>query len=341
LGKSELVGEKYESFSKLASLHDLQSNVLNKNQIEKLTKSTKGDHDIGLFTPSDGRVEPEFATRLLGLAAACSGVHVAEECAVRSIELTNKKVVAVVTENGRALADQVVLAGGAWSSLLLGTLGIHIPQLSIVSTVAHLSADNLKLNTNVSDGELAYFDRQDGGIGVSLCDRFIHPLGFDTFRHLKKYAGVIPKCFSMVDIHPFGERDYPGDWSTRSVFGNTTRSPFERKRILAPDPNAKTLKKIIQKFGIRSKNISNVQLINSWAGVIDLLPDFVPVIDRSKEIDGLWIATGFSGHGFGMGPVVGRILGDRMTGGSSGHDLSRFNLSRFSDGRSLEAGPTF
>ena len=47
---------------------------------------------------------------------------------------------------------------------------------------------------------------------------------------------------------------------------------------------------------------------------------------------GLTIATGLSGHGFGIGPAFGRILADLMTGKPPGHDLHPFRLSRFSDG---------
>ncbi|MGD8841443.1 MAG: FAD-dependent oxidoreductase, partial [Gammaproteobacteria bacterium] len=52
-----------------------------------------------------------------------------------------------------------------------------------------------------------------------------------------------------------------------------------------------------------------------------------------------WISTGFSGHGFGIGPGAGRIMADLIQGKDAGHDLRRFRLSRFSDGSKLELGP--
>lgn len=73
--------------------------------------------------------------------------------------------------------------------------------------------------------------------------------------------------------------------------------------------------------------------------MIDAMPDVVPVVDRAKAIDGLLIATGMSGHGFGIGPGIGRIVADLIQNNAAGHDLSRFRLSRFSDGSPIRLGP--
>ena len=65
-----------------------------------------------------------------------------------------------------------------------------------------------------------------------------------------------------------------------------------------------------------------------WAGLIDMTPDGLPVIEASPEIDGLVIAAGFSGHGFGLGPVTGRIIRDLILNKSSNLPLKPFALAR-------------
>jgi glycine/D-amino acid oxidase-like deaminating enzyme len=72
--------------------------------------------------------------------------------------------------------------------------------------------------------------------------------------------------------------------------------------------------------------------------MIDTMPDVVPIIDRAP-VAGLTIATGMSGHGFGIGPGVGRIVADLVAGRAPGHDLSRFRFGRFADGSRLDLGP--
>ena len=92
-------------------------------------------------------------------------------------------------------------------------------------------------------------------------------------------------------------------------------------------------------FGETFPGLGPVEIAGAWAGMIDTLPDVVPVVDHAAQIPGLTIATGMCGHGFGIGPAFGRIVADMVQGKPPGHDLSRFRLSRFFDGSRLELGP--
>ena len=82
------------------------------------------------------------------------------------------------------------------------------------------------------------------------------------------------------------------------------------------------------------------KLRRTWGGMIDILPDVVPVIGRSASLPGLVLATGMCGHGFGIGPGVGRVVADLVLGRPPGHDLERFSPERFTDGRRLARGPS-
>ena len=72
--------------------------------------------------------------------------------------------------------------------------------------------------------------------------------------------------------------------------------------------------------------------------MIDTMPDVVPVVDAAP-IAGLTIATGMSGHGFGIGPGMGRVLADLVLGRAPGHDLRRFRFARFTDGSKIQVAP--
>ena len=65
-----------------------------------------------------------------------------------------------------------------------------------------------------------------------------------------------------------------------------------------------------------------------WAGLIDMTPDGLPVIEASPEIDGLVIAAGFSGHGFALGPVIGRIIRDLVLKKAPNFPLKAFARAR-------------
>ena len=62
--------------------------------------------------------------------------------------------------------------------------------------------------------------------------------------------------------------------------------------------------------------------------MIDVTPDSLPVIDHTP-IPGLTVATGMSGHGFGIGPGVAGALADLAMGRRPRHDLSPFRWGRF------------
>lgn len=78
--------------------------------------------------------------------------------------------------------------------------------------------------------------------------------------------------------------------------------------------------------------LSDLRLHKSWGGLIDRTPDVIPVLDRVPAVEGLVVGAGFSGHGFGIGPVTGEILADLATGETSRFNLAPFALARFANG---------
>ncbi|MFV1858696.1 MAG: NAD(P)/FAD-dependent oxidoreductase [Anaerolineales bacterium] len=71
----------------------------------------------------------------------------------------------------------------------------------------------------------------------------------------------------------------------------------------------------------------------SYASLYAITPDWHPVIDELIPGSGLFICAGFSGHGFKLGPAVGSMVADMVTGqAKSGLERSLFRLSRFEEG---------
>ena len=75
--------------------------------------------------------------------------------------------------------------------------------------------------------------------------------------------------------------------------------------------------------------LANAGIARLWGGLIDLTPDALPAIDAHTGIEGLIIAAGFSGHGFGIGPVTGEILADLALSRQPRFELAPFRLDRF------------
>ena len=78
--------------------------------------------------------------------------------------------------------------------------------------------------------------------------------------------------------------------------------------------------------------------MGGYGSIYDMAPDGNPILDRSQAVDGLYWAVGFSGHGFKLSPVVGRMVAELvMHGESKDHPIRDFRASRFMEGDLLEA----
>jgi glycine/D-amino acid oxidase-like deaminating enzyme len=91
-----------------------------------------------------------------------------------------------------------------------------------------------------------------------------------------------------------------------------------------------------QAIGAAIPSFRDVPVAQSWAGMIDTTPDAIPVISSVESMSGLIVGTGFSGHGFGIGPATGEMLADLAMGRKPASDPYPFRFSRFTDGERLD-----
>ena len=77
------------------------------------------------------------------------------------------------------------------------------------------------------------------------------------------------------------------------------------------------------------------KVAEAWGGFIDSTPDARPVISAVDKLPGFFIAAGFSGHGFGLGPGAGRLAADLIAGDAPAVDPHAFRYTRFTDGAKL------
>jgi len=256
---------------------------------------------------------------------------------VRGIERGAGRVSAVITERGRIACDAVILAGGAWSSLFCASLGVRLPQLKVLSSVMRTAPVAEGPDTCTYMNDLGYRKRLDGGYTIARGSGYIVPLVPDSLRYLREYLPTIRKEASALrprlNSQSWRELSAPRRWPLDRP------SPFERTRVLDPAPN-KTLNREARDAMIRLyPQFCDVPVVQEWGGYIDVTPDAVPYIGAVGAVPGLTVATGFSGHGFGIGPGAGRLAADLATGQTPLVDPSAFRISRFSDGSPIVIGP--
>jgi glycine/D-amino acid oxidase-like deaminating enzyme len=308
---------RHERFMSFAPAYGLATSYLNRGQLEKLITDCPSRWQSGLYTPDDGRAEPSLAVPAMASALHKAGVKIIENCAVLQVLTENSRVSGVLTEYGEIRAPQVLCAGGAWTTFLLKRCGIRLPQLTVKASVARTAALPSIFNGNASGSSVSFRRRLDGGYTVASSDYLEISLSASHLAFVKDFLPLIRTSLGKLRIRR----------PELKVNGN-----FTRHRTLNPIPSTKTVARIKARLGERIPAFRGIELVEAWSGMIDALPDVVPVLDRAEPVDGLWISTGFSGHGFGIGPGAGKAIAGMLTGKDSGIDLQEFRLSRFFDG---------
>jgi len=316
---------KHERFLSLVSQYGLKTSTIGRQRLGQLISGCPDRWTHALYTPDDGRAEPGLAVAAMARICASRGVQILQNCAVERLQVAAGRIESVVTERGLIRCHAVECSAGAWSTFLLKSCGVVLPQLTVKATVARTASAPLIFNGNASGSQIAFRRRLDGGYTVAATDCLeILP----SLTHIKYMTRFLPLMKASMDklklrlpgTHPDGN--------------------FSRQRVLDPRPSSATVARIRAHLDDRLPALRDIEIIQSWSGMIDALPDAVPVMDRAGHIEGLWISTGFSGHGFGIGPAAGKIMANRILGNPVEYDLSRFRLSRFTDGSPIIPGPS-
>lgn len=105
--------------------------------------------------------------------------------------------------------------------------------------------------------------------------------------------------------------------------------PDHYKEALDPEFLLEAGEKVVRRYPALERS----EAAGGYAALYAITPDWHPIIDEAIPGSGFYLCTGFSGHGFKLGPAVGRITADMILGRDSGEtDRSVFRLSRFAEG---------
>ncbi len=326
--------DRYAAWLEAAEDYGIGSRLIDAREVEGLVRGATTRWRGALYTAGDGRAEPHLATPALARAAAREGAVMLTACAVRGIDVSAGRVSAVVTEHGTVRTSTVLCAAGAWTSMFCRSLGITLPQLRVRGTVARTAPSNAVVcEGNMAEGRVALRRRLDGGYTLAHGTTLDHPITPSTIRFGPRFLPAY-----RLEMHnlrlSFGSAFFE-EWSTPKTWPLEEPSPFEKYRVLDPQPNAGILRQIRRNTDALFPELAAVPIVESWAGMIEMTPDVIPVIDQAKALPGFFIATGFSGHGFGIGPGAGKAIAGLLTGVDSGIDLSEFRLGRFHDGTAI------
>lgn len=308
--------------------HPTAARLLTGEAVQKMLKepSTR-PWNCALHSDEDGVAEPQLATAGIAQLAQAAGCQIFEQCAVRGLDIAQGRVTGIITEHGRVGADRVVLAGGAWSRLLCGNSGVFLPQLKVHGSALRTEARPTQLDLPINGKDFTCRPRADGGYTVSKLSASVADITPDSIRLLPLFfrAWMAQKQFLKIR---FGRRFFE-ELFTPTRFALDQPTPFEKNRTLDPGPNPASVHTALRQLQQAFPVFKGVQVAQSWGGMMDVTPDALPVISAADSIPGFFIGTGFSGHGFGIGPAAGELLAQLVQGITPTVDPHAFRLSRF------------
>ena len=327
-----------EQWLSVAREHDLDTRLLRAGELAAVLRTDARRWSGALYTPSDARAEPSRAAPAFARAAKRRGAQIFSHCAVRGIDRVAGRIQGVITERGRVAASMVVCAGGVWTSSFCRSMGIAFPQLTVLGTVARTAPTREILAGEAWCPAIAIRRRADGGYTVAHGGSFLHSMTPSTLRHVRKFWPALRQDHESIRVRVgwgfFEALRTPAKWGMNEV------SPFERQRMLDPKPEKQVLQQMRAALEQWFPEIAPAAFVESWGGMIETSPDVLPVISHVDGPEGFLVASGFSGHGFGIGPGAGKLIADMVRGVGDRDEVRAFRLQRFFDGSQIRPGPS-
>lgn len=170
----------------------------------------------------------------------------------------------------------------------------------------------------------------------------LHKLGIDLpIKPLRRQVVMLRRPEDRVPEHPIvGDVVY--ELSARPDLGNLTLvGQGVDAEYVDPDAYNQSVdmplvEDTCAKLVKRIPGMRDALFRGGWTGLFTVTPDWHAIMDRIEGIDGLYVAVGFSGHGFKESPMIGLTMAELITTGqASTIDISRLNARRFTEGQEL------
>jgi sarcosine oxidase subunit beta len=224
--------------------------------------------------PSDGSANPYKTCFALGHAAKKEGAIIHEYTEVTGFQFDGDRVSAVQTTNGQIEARAVVIAAGAWATVIGDMIGIKIP---ITFKRSHL-------------------------VVTERLPFFLKPFtSTDFYGYFRQTAsGTVIIGYPAV---PLNDLD-------RHVTYEAVSITAQRAARMIP-------------------RLKDASIIRGFTGFTEWTTDYLPIMGPIKQFEGLYVAAGFCGLGFAIGPGVGELMAELILTGRTSLSIDAYSLERF------------
>ncbi len=300
--------------------------LLDPAELRRVVPAATGPQLGGLFSPYDAQAQPDSATRLWVRRAVRHGARFAYDTAVRGLLTSAGRVRGVRTARGDLLADRVVVAAGVWTPHLLAGVGLRLPLMPVALTELQTRPLPPLFAPTVRACGFGARQRPDGRLVVSA------GLGARVTRRVSLYdlRGARLWLPRARDFRRSLRLRVDGRQLLREVRHRAVTHPA-LVPATSPEPlcDRRSVERALRRLAQVFPAATGATVERRWAGLVDLTPDGLPVVEHRAGPEGLVTVAGLSGHGLAIGPVLGEIAADLSLDGTTRHDIIPFSLNRF------------
>lgn len=319
--------DAWAAWGRRARAEGIATQMLSPAQASERGVATRKPWKGGVWSPTDGTADPSRAAPAIAKGVLKHGGMVVQNCAARGIEREAGAVCGVITERGVVRTRRAVLSGGAWSASFLHQLGVAFPQTAVRSSILSVAPGAHGLPAALHTSAASVTRRADGGYTLAISGFAQLDPTPGAIHGARHFVPMFAKRWRLLSLG--GLQAWQAGFETRRHWAMDRPTPMEAVRILDPRPSRKALDSTLQRARNLLPGLREVPVQAEWASYIDSTPDGVPVIDGDIGVQGLVLASGFSGHGFGIGPGAGHLVADLVLGRTPMIEVAQYRLSRF------------
>jgi sarcosine oxidase subunit beta len=267
-------------------------------EISELVPGIRVDDVVGgRFCGRDGYGDPVVALAGFAAAAQLAGVTFREGVAVDALLREGDRVTGVRTASGDVRAERVLLATGCWTAPLAATAAVPVPIWPYRRSIMESGPIPQLADVPMTiEWESGFHFRPRGNV-----QRFAMP-NLTADGKEEKGPGAAPAAF-------------PGDYAPLDV--PASLEPWVRARAAWRHPA-----------------FADLRIVDSWSCYYEMTPDDHPIVGAVPGVAGIYVAAGFSGHGFMHSPATAQLVVEEMLDGRARTiDIRDLSLERFQSGR--------
>ena len=303
--------------------------LLDADQTRAIIPCATGPFLGAMWSPVDAQCQPAMATAHYIGRAQGAGVHIGYGVKVTQLLEAGGHISGVHTSAGPVASVAVVVACGVWTPYLAQTVGVAVPIMPVIMSELETEPVMPRFPQTLRAFGFGARQRPSGRTVVSagLNAKVKHGVSLADFHGLRYW---LPRALAFrehIGLH-LDTRRIAEQLRYRSTLGtqlvpDTSPEPTVDRPLV--DSALARLSALIPEY-------DGAGAARYWAGLVDLTPDGLPIIDGGTGPEGLTIVAGLCGHGLALGPVLGEIAADLALMANTSRPIDAFQLARFTAG---------